>query len=133
MNYINDYALKYHEQLIKLSNDVSEICEDSRYVLGKHANIRADILMVVIEQEENGFLDNINWFNFARGNDKSKTAYDFFKTMDETKYDINIPEWEDKNVCIKPKGKTSTIVFYDEYRELDEESERIVDEYLNQK
>jgi hypothetical protein len=50
MNFINDYALNYHEQIIKLDNETSEVCEDSRYQLGKWANIRWDILVQVFQK-----------------------------------------------------------------------------------
>ena len=65
-NYINDFALKYHEKLIKdieyLFNETNEICEHSRYMLGKYAIIRADILMKVMEYEDNKFLNTIIWY-----------------------------------------------------------------------
>jgi hypothetical protein len=53
MNYINDYVLKYHEYLKNLSNEVSQICEDSRYILGKYTDIRWDILIQVWIQKDN--------------------------------------------------------------------------------
>jgi len=128
MNYINDYALEYHEQLIKLSNEVSEICEDSRYVLGKYADIRWDILMMAIREVDNWYesikIAHMNLLKISPEDMHIKDNYD--KVL---RYTNSFIESIEKRYRFR-KGLVSSVVFMDEARELSEEDLKILDDYI---
>ena len=50
--------------------------------------------MKMIKQEEDKFLNTINWINLARGNGKTKTSYELLKFLMKEKYNIEMPEWD---------------------------------------
>jgi hypothetical protein len=53
INHFNDYLFKYQEQIQNLRDETSKTCEDSRYILGKYADMRWDILVQVWQQKDN--------------------------------------------------------------------------------
>jgi len=94
------------------------------------SDIRADILIYLYQWLEHCEQRYQLWCNSNTYNNSLDVRKWFFNYQNDESWQ-SLPA--DPNVYIKPKGKTSTVVFYDEYRELDEENERIIKEYLNQK
>jgi uncharacterized protein YggL (DUF469 family) len=101
---------QYFDQIMKKFNNMSDeefhnfidpVIEQTELIGGLTTNIRADILMLVMEYEYKIWLNE-------------------FKNKYET-------------LISSPRGKTSTVIFYDECRELNEENEKIVKEYLTRK
>jgi hypothetical protein len=64
MNANDECVKQYHEYLRNLCGEVSEICEDSRYILGKHATVRWDILVQLIQEQEYLYQIKIELFDW---------------------------------------------------------------------
>jgi hypothetical protein len=100
----------------------------------RNTNIRWDILLLIFQQEEDRFLDAIDWTNLIRGSEKTETIYNLFRLYMKRKYDFDIPElfevdWEpslaDENAYVNKSnnGLKPDLIVFDEYVEFNYEGD----------